>query len=130
MKSSNIPGFSPAKIVAEIAEKCSLCSACRQDCAFLRKYGLPGELAISYDPADKAFQSIPFECSLCQLCSVVCPEQLNPAELFLQMRREKMRRAPSLGIILDCCMKISHDLGREEYFRAMFQEMHDFLVQT
>ena len=190
MKSYSVLEPPTAKIVAEIAEKCSLCSACKQDCAFLRKYGLPGELAISYDPADKAFQSIPFECSLCRLCSVVCPVKLNPAEVFLQMRREKTRRnpsdysehagflayekrgvsrrftyyaipehcdrvffpgcalagtrsnrtlaayyhlkkfIPSLGIVLDCCMKISHDLGREEYFRAMFQEMHDFLVQS
>jgi len=35
---------------------------------------------------------------------------------------------PSLGIVLDCCMKISHDLGREDHFRVMFQEMKDFLI--
>jgi uncharacterized membrane protein YdjX (TVP38/TMEM64 family)/Fe-S oxidoreductase len=36
---------------------------------------------------------------------------------------------PTLGIVLDCCMKISHDLGREEHFTAMFQEMKKFLVE-
>jgi Fe-S oxidoreductase len=37
---------------------------------------------------------------------------------------------PSLGIVLDCCLKISHDLGREDHFRTMFREMKDYLVQS
>lgn len=32
-------------------------------------------------------------------------------------------RLPSLGIVLDCCTKPSHDLGRQEHFAAMFGEM-------
>jgi len=42
---------------------------------------------------------------------------------------EYMReRIPALGIVLDCCTKPSHDLGREAYFNAMFGEMKNFLV--
>jgi uncharacterized membrane protein YdjX (TVP38/TMEM64 family) len=37
---------------------------------------------------------------------------------------------PSLGIVLDCCLKISHDLGRADYFQAMFREMKDYLVRS
>ncbi len=37
---------------------------------------------------------------------------------------------PSLGIVLDCCTKPSHDLGREDYFDAMFNEMKDYLVKN
>ena len=177
-------------LTREVAEKCTRCAACEQDCAFLRKYGTPGELAASYNPGDKVFQSLPFECSLCGLCAAVCPVKLKPSDLFLEMRREKTRRdpldypehagllayekrgtsrrftyyalpgncdtvffpgctlagtrsgttlkiydhlkhyIPSLGIVLDCCLKISHDLGREDYFRAMFREMKDFLVRS
>ena len=184
------PGSTLARLTGEMAEKCTRCGACQKDCAFLRKYGTPGEVAASYDPSDNVFQSFPFECSLCQLCAVVCPVKLDPADLFLEMRREKMRRdpldypehagllayekrgtsrrftyyalpencdtvffpgcalagtrpettlniydhlknyIPSLGIVLDCCLKISHDLGREDYFRVMFREMKDFLVQS
>ncbi len=183
-------GSNLAALTSDVAAKCTRCAACRQDCAFLRKYGTPGEVAASYDPADKVFQSLPFDCSLCQLCASVCPVKLKPSDLFLEMRREKMRRdsldypehagllayekrgasrrftyyaipencdtvffpgcalagtrsettfsiydhlkqyIPTLGIVLDCCLKISHDLGREEYFHAMFREMKDFLVRS
>jgi uncharacterized membrane protein YdjX (TVP38/TMEM64 family)/Fe-S oxidoreductase len=35
---------------------------------------------------------------------------------------------PTLGIVLDCCGKMSHDLGREQFFRAMFEEMKNYLL--
>ncbi len=38
------------------------------------------------------------------------------------------RTIPALGIVFDCCMKPSHDLGREAHFLAMFNEMQDYLV--
>jgi hypothetical protein len=38
-------------------------------------------------------------------------------------------RIPSLGIVLDCCTKISHDLGREKFFQAMFSEMKSYLLE-
>lgn len=34
----------------------------------------------------------------------------------------------SLGIVLDCCCKPSHDLGRSDYFSAMMGEMKSFLI--
>jgi uncharacterized membrane protein YdjX (TVP38/TMEM64 family)/Fe-S oxidoreductase len=46
--------------------------------------------------------------------------------LSYQKLKEKI---PSLGIVLDCCMKPSHDLGREERFMTMFEEMRNYLVQ-
>jgi uncharacterized membrane protein YdjX (TVP38/TMEM64 family) len=172
----------------EISEGCTRCQACQKECAFLRKYGKPGEIADAYNPADGLYQAMAFECSLCRLCVAVCPAKINPAEMFLEMRREKIRRdpqpypehsgllayekkgnsrlfsyyalpagcdtvfftgctlpgtrpeqtfqlykrmkqtVPQLGIVLDCCNKISHDLGREEHFRSMFGEMRDYLI--
>ena len=35
---------------------------------------------------------------------------------------------PALGVVLDCCMKPSHDLGRESHFQAMFGEMKTYLL--
>jgi uncharacterized membrane protein YdjX (TVP38/TMEM64 family) len=35
---------------------------------------------------------------------------------------------PSIGIVLDCCTKPSHDLGRQEHFTAMFEEMRNYLI--
>jgi Fe-S oxidoreductase len=34
---------------------------------------------------------------------------------------------PNLGIVLDCCTKPSHDLGRSAYFESMFGEMTAYL---
>lgn len=34
---------------------------------------------------------------------------------------------PTLGLVLDCCSKPSHDLGRESYFLAMFGELCTYL---
>ncbi len=176
-------------VLEEIDSKCIRCGTCQQNCDFLQKHGAPGELAAFYEPKERFWKSLPFACSLCQLCAAVCPEKLNPSDMFLEMRREKMRRdpldypehagylsyekqgasprfsyyalpencdtvffpgctlagtrsdktlksyehlrkgMPNLGIVLDCCMKISHDLGREDHFQVMFREMKDFLMQ-
>jgi Fe-S oxidoreductase len=173
----------------EVSGACIRCDLCEKECAFLRKYGKPKDIADRYDPALKEDQGMPFECSLCGLCTAVCPVGVDPSGLFLQMRRESARRGeadypehgaligyerrgtsrrysyyglpegcdtvffpgctlsgtrsekviqvyqklrdriPSLGIVLDCCMKPSHDLGREEHFNAMFEEMKEYLVE-
>ena len=172
-----------------ISEKCINCKLCQKECEFLRRYGKPKEIADSYDPSDTRHQGMPFECSLCRLCAAVCPVKINPADMFLEMRKETVLRGngnyaehngilgyekrgtskkytfysipegcdaiffpgctlpgtrpdkvlklfehmkrtiPSLGIVLDCCTKPSHDLGRENHFHAMFQEMKDYLVE-
>jgi len=171
-----------------VSEKCTGCEACQKECEFLVKYGKPKQIADAYDSSDKIYQAMPFECSLCGLCASVCPEKVNPAVMFLEMRREKVRLSlgdypehagmlayerrgtskrysyyaipagcdtvffpgcnlpgsrpdktfmlyermkksiPTMGIVLDCCMKVSHDLGRNEYFTSMLREMKNFLT--
>jgi heterodisulfide reductase subunit B len=37
---------------------------------------------------------------------------------------------PGLGIVLDCCSKPSHDLGREKVFQLMFGELKDYLFEN
>jgi uncharacterized membrane protein YdjX (TVP38/TMEM64 family)/Fe-S oxidoreductase len=173
--------------IAATQSGCAECGVCVQECTFLRKYGNPKRIADTFDAAQRHSQTMPFECTLCRLCTAVCPEGLDPAGLFLEMRREAVRRGvgeftehrpitgyeargtsrrftwyglhgecdtiffpgcslagtrpkgveiiyerlrksiPRLGIVFDCCLKPSHDLGRDEYFRAMFNEMTDFL---
>ena len=75
-----------------ISSKCSQCQVCVRECAFLSSYGNPKQLADSYNPDEGRFLDIPFKCSLCNLCSAVCPEEINPAEMFLEMRREAFDR--------------------------------------
>jgi CheY-like chemotaxis protein len=47
-------------------------------------------------------------------------------ELFGHLRQT----VPSVGIVLDCCTKPSHDLGHFDHFRQMFYEMKRYLVRN
>jgi len=87
-------GAALSGMLKEISEGCTKCKACQKECAFLRKYGKPGEIAEAYDPADDHNLAMAFECSLCRLCAAGCPAKINPAVMFLEMRRERMRRNP------------------------------------
>lgn len=170
----------------QASETCTECGACVRECAFLKKHGTPKAIAdrISGDPNQTA---LAFECSLCRLCTAVCPVKLDPADFLLAARRFAVTAGqgdfrqhksliafetcgtssflslyrlptgcttvlfpgcalagsrsgrvvelfdwltqwiPSLGIVLDCCTKPSHDLGRQEKFALMFTEMIGYL---
>lgn len=47
---------------------------------------------------------------------------------ILQIVADLRRMIPTLGIVLDCCMKASHDLGRAAAFHSSFTKMHRFLI--
>ena len=49
-------------------------------------------------------------------------------ELVRRMFSHLRSRIPDLGIVLDCCHKPSHDLGRQEYFERTFGPLRDRLV--
>ncbi|PLX42816.1 MAG: hypothetical protein C0608_01760 [Deltaproteobacteria bacterium] len=71
------------------AERCNECGACVKRCAFLQRYGTPREIALGYlEMGDR----MPFECSLCGLCTEVCPEGADPAALLLELRRDAVTR--------------------------------------
>jgi Fe-S oxidoreductase len=172
-----------------ISQKCIRCNLCINECEFLRQYGKPGEIADEFSSGGKADTSLAFKCSLCKLCMSICPVDIDPSKMFLEMRRlaavqgkgfddeckgilayerrgvskrytwyglpegcdtiffpgctlpgtrprvtmalfEHLRKKkPSIGVVLDCCTNISHDLGRQEFFQTKFHEMRRFLVQ-
>lgn len=74
---------------------CIHCGACVAACHFLSRYGDPGQLADTYDPDNPKVLARAFECTLCGLCTHVCPEAIDPARLFLEMRREAFSRGLS-----------------------------------
>jgi Fe-S oxidoreductase len=57
-------------------------------------------------------------------CAMAGSRSERVIDLYTHLRRE----IPSLGIVLDCCTKPSHDLGRTEYFSLMFGALRDALV--
>jgi Fe-S oxidoreductase len=167
---------------------CTRCQACVSHCAFLQKNGMPGDIAASLLAGKAQFD--PFECSLCNLCTAVCPADIDPGIFFLEQRRQLVehdqlslkpyatilnyeRRGrsplfcwyglptgcdtvffpgctlpgtrpeatwwlyqqlsahiPHLGIILDCCHKPSHDLGRQPFFVDQFRAISTRLVSA
>lgn len=171
-----------------MSEECVECNICVKQCAFLKKYGTPKNIADTWPGEGHQSLSRAFECSLCSLCTAVCPVKIDPKRMFLEMRRlsvangqadlsrqkqllnfekrgtskrysfyglpsgcdtvlfpgcalsgSRPRRVmqlfehlqnffPNLGIVLDCCTKPSHDLGRTAYFAAMFSEMQRYLT--
>jgi len=170
-----------------VTEGCIECGLCQKDCLFLQKYGSPKYFAEqrSLTPDDLRTS---YECSLCWLCTAVCPKNIDPAAMFMAMRRNAhqagqgsfkehgtilryerwgaspfiswyslpegcdtvffpgcalagsrservldifnhlSKNMPALGIVLDCCTKPSHDLGRKDYFSRMFGTLRDTLV--
>lgn len=71
-----------------LQQKCTRCQACVTQCAFLQENGTPGDIASSLLAGDCTVNS--FECSLCNLCTAVCPAKIAPGNLFLEMRRQVM----------------------------------------
>ena len=59
-------------------------------------------------------------------CSLSGTRSHRVIDTFLQIRRV----VPSLGIVLDCCSKPSHDLGRQDHFDAVFGEMRRYLLDN
>ncbi len=49
------------------------------------------------------------------------------SEITLQTYSELQKSIPDIGIVLDCCMKPSHDLGDQNNFNLMFNEMKTYL---
>lgn len=171
----------------EMTEQCVECNICVKQCAFLSKHGTPKSIAENWQPQNEQSLTMAFECSLCSLCTAVCPVDIDPKHMFLEMRHyavaadkvdlKKQRLLlnfekrgtskrysfyglpegcdtvlfpgcalsgsrpnrviqlfdhlqnffPNLGVVLDCCTKPSHDLGRSDYFHAMFADMQQYL---
>lgn len=163
---------------------CTRCQACVTRCAFLQKNGTPGDIAASLLAGESTVD--PFECSLCNLCTAVCPTRIAPEAFFLELRRQAAdqlplkpyasilgyerrgssrlfswyglptgcdtvffpgctlpgtraettwriyeqlkEQIPHLGVVLDCCHKPSHDLGRQHSFLSHFEAMQERLL--
>ena len=71
----------------EMSEECIECKLCVKQCAFLKKYGTPKSIADNCLVQGNIPKEMPFECSLCSLCTAVCPVDIDPKKMFLEMRR-------------------------------------------
>ncbi|GEA16879.1 (Fe-S)-binding protein [Moorella sp. E306M] len=68
----------------ELAEKCTACGQCAASCLLLEEIGeAPLDIACRGATVEEAFS-----CSLCELCTAVCPIGLSPAGMFAAKRVE------------------------------------------
>ena len=81
-------------LAGKVHAECVRCGLCATHCEFLTKYGLPGDLGRSI--IRNGPRANPFECSLCQLCAGVCPEGINPWQMFLAMRSQAVSTSPAI----------------------------------
>ncbi len=172
-----------------IQDSCRKCGICTKECDFLMRYGHPGIIAEKYKTNPQKWAAVSFECSLCGLCTSVCPEALDPCQMFHEFRKQAVEKDQqdfkahknllkfekkgtskkytyyslpdgcdtiffpgcslagtrpntilnayqylqthirNIGIVLDCCTKPSHDLGRQDYFTGMFTELKTYLLE-
>ncbi len=173
-----------------IRKNCDGCDLCLKECTFLTHHGTPGIISKKYIVDSERWGLVSFECSLCGLCSAVCPKGLDPAGMFLDFRRRTVvsggvdisvhrrllnyetkgtskkytlyslpencdtiffpgcslagtrpdntlktyqylkKHKETIGIVLDCCTKPSHDLGLQENFGKMFFQLKRYLAEN
>jgi Fe-S oxidoreductase len=74
---------------------------------------------LTYYALPKACDTVLFPgCAL----SATRPETIR--DLFILLRK----KIDGLGMVLDCCTKPSHDLGRSDFFESVFGEMRRYLL--
>ncbi len=74
------------RLAEKIAKECVECGLCQKDCAFLKGFKSPRQMAVDI-LVNKLDETTAFECSLCGLCQAVCPKGLKTGELMLNLRR-------------------------------------------
>ena len=84
-----------------VVENCVDCSICVKQCQFLRAHGSPRSLAELF--LKEPDSDLAFHCSLCRLCTAVCPKDVDPADLLMSQR----------------CQVVSHNKGRHGQHRPL-----------
>lgn len=129
---------------------CSLCGLCRAVCpvgadpaalflAMRREAVARGEadmkpygVMLNYERMGASrllsFSGLPEGCDTVFFPGCTLPGTRPEAtwKLYEHLRRD----IPTLGIVLDCCAKPSHDLGRQAAFESMFGDLRGFLARA
>jgi Fe-S oxidoreductase len=79
--------------VREIADKCIDCRLCMKECIMLNDYcKSPKELFSQIKDEGKVDSKIPYSCSNCGKCTMVCPKDLRLGASFMDMRKEIVKQ--------------------------------------
>ncbi len=132
----------------EIAYKCSLCSLCNARCpekldpssmflsmrreAVIEGYDLKkysGILNYEKKGYSKKYSLylIPDGCDTIFFPGCSLPG--TRPETTKKTIESLLEKDPKTGVVLSCCTKPSHDLGREDFFHSVFDEMKECLIK-
>lgn len=133
----------------KIAFECSLCGLCESVCpagvdpvsmfigmrreaarqkkGILKKY--TGLIAYEKTGTSKRFSWYGFPDGCDSIFFPGCTLPGTRPETTFNLYKYLKQAVPGIGIVLDCCTKPSHDLGREDFFYSMFGEMTDYLKE-
>lgn len=81
----------------QIDEECIRCGSCVRHCGFLQNFTTPGDIAQQTLADPRTHLRTAYYCSLCSLCTAVCPKDLPIASMFLGLRRYAVNRSGSTG---------------------------------
>lgn len=102
-----------------ISTECIRCGQCSSECDFLRRVGLPGNLATTYCSEGGTGLSEAFSCSLCRLCTVKCPKSLPISSMFLELRRSAVVQG-KYSFRYHLPLKFYEFLGGSHFLRMRF----------
>lgn len=87
-------GYTEAQAQRE-SERCLQCECklCVKDCELLKMYCTsPKELAQKFQRGyHQEKPEIPYSCTECELCSVVCPNELCSGKMFMELRKQLVK---------------------------------------
>jgi Fe-S oxidoreductase len=71
-----------------MSSECIDCKKCMKNCIMLANYcASPKELFGQISRVGEVDIEIPYSCNLCNLCTEVCPRNINQKELYLELRK-------------------------------------------
>lgn len=119
----------------DILKKCTECRICVNECVFLTSIGkTPKEISKEISGGIDLAKLYVFSCFLCKLCTSICPQRIDVAQMFLEARSSLASDVISLSphIKLLLCDEISSLINvykehkREEYYKAKTVESFQY----
>ncbi len=77
------------------ADECIDCGKCMSSCLFLAETGSPSKISLAALSSPDEMDDVAikaYECSVCGLCSAVCPVKADPSEIFSRLRFHAQER--------------------------------------
>lgn len=74
-------------ISKEIVSRCNRCKKCMKECVMMNDFGeCPQDIFKAFLKNGDIEPIIPYSCTLCNKCTMVCPKNLKMPEAFMGMR--------------------------------------------